>query len=107
MLLLDGRTLPQQALPIGSEGESDDEGDDKSDDGYLPFFDHSGTLDKRQRFLVRWKGTNASMDSWLPGDRITGAALVSYEEFLQAHAKTISDGKRASLLFKSRIDKYH
>ena len=67
----------------------------------------SGKPGKRQRFLVRWKGTDASMDSWLPREQITLPALVSYEEFLQAHAKTTSDGKRASALVKARIDKYH
>jgi hypothetical protein len=46
------------------------------------------------------------MDSWLPRDRITVAALESYEEFLQAHAKTVSDGKHVSLLLKARIDNH-
>ena len=69
--------------------------------------DHKSAPGKRQRFLVRWKGTDASMDSWLPRVQITLLAPVSHEEFLQAHAKTTSDGRRASALVKARIDKYH
>jgi hypothetical protein len=69
--------------------------------------DHRGAPGKQQRFLVRWKGTDASMDSWLPRARVTLDALADYEEFLRSHAKTTSDGKRVSPLVQSRIDKYH
>ena len=68
--------------------------------------DHKGSPGPRQRFLVRWKDTDASMDSWLPAEQIPLDALVSYEIFLQEHARISDDGRRNSPMVLSRKAKY-
>ena len=69
--------------------------------------DHQGSPGKRQRCLVRWKHTDASMDSWIPRERITLAALVSYEEFLEEHARMAGGKKGTTPVARARNDKYY
>jgi len=44
--------------------------------------DHRGRPGPAQQYLVRWEGSDASYDSWVPRRDITPKALVAYEEFL-------------------------
>ena len=64
--------------------------------------DHKGAAGKQQRFLVRWKDSDASMDSWIPRAHVALEALVAYEKFLQAHARINDDGTSV----QPRKDKY-
>ena len=45
-----------------------------------------GKAGPRQQCLVRWKGFDATHDSWVPRCHITPAALIACEEFLKETA---------------------
>ena len=59
--------------------------------------DHKYPAGTRQKFLVRWKHCDASMDSWIPRAHVTLEALVAYEKFLKAHTDDKTDPVRLEI----------
>ena len=55
---------------------------------------HQGRPGHKQKFLVRWKDCDASMDSWVEKPGITSEALMAYERFLRTHAEDPSPNGR-------------